>query len=103
MGLTKGLVAGQARVQVQAPPCAAARESMPRQGTLCAPHALPASCPPAPPHDPLLHLRPPHAGRSGGGQHRVLENRCLGPEGQVACRKGVCHLIAYGGIGALEV
>ena len=63
----------------------------------CAAGKLPTSTP----LDDPLHFRPPHLGRSGGGQHRVLENRCLGPEGQVACRKGVCHLIAYGGIGAL--
>ena len=39
--------------------------------------------------------------RSGGGQHGVLENRCLAPEGQVASHMGVGHPVAYGGMGAL--
>lgn len=43
----------------------------------------------------------PHAGRSGGGQHRVLENRRLGPEGQVASHMGERRLLAHGGLGAL--
>jgi hypothetical protein len=95
MGLTTGWVARQARVHLQAPRSAAARESMPSQGTvraLPAPQASPPPQPPAPSHPDARASWPmstPAACGYGRKCHDMalpaavitdcsLENKCVG-------------------------
>ena len=103
MGLTTGRVARQARVHLQAPRSAAARESIPGQGTvraLPAPQASPPPQPPAPSHPDARASSPmstPAACGYGRECHDMalpaavitdcsLENKCVGQQAQMATR-----------------